>query len=130
MKILIGYKETTIGRDLLNLAVHRITAYSGEVFVVTSLFGSEKTSREEITEAENHLELAGKYLEEKGVAYQTHLLVRGHSPGEDIVNFARENDMDEIVIGVRSRSKVGKLLFGSTAQYVILKAECPVTSVK
>jgi nucleotide-binding universal stress UspA family protein len=38
--------------------------------------------------------------------------------------------MEEIIIGVRRRSKVGKLLFGSTAQYVILKAPCPVVSVR
>ena len=38
--------------------------------------------------------------------------------------------VEEIIIGVRRRSKVGKLLFGSTAQYVILNAPCPVVSVK
>lgn len=47
-----------------------------------------------------------------------------------LVGFADHNDIKEIVIGVRRRSKVGKLLFGSTAQYVILIASCPVVSVK
>jgi nucleotide-binding universal stress UspA family protein len=51
-------------------------------------------------------------------------------PGEDIVRFAKENNVDEIIIGVRSRSKVGKLLFGSTSQVVILEAYCPVVTVK
>jgi nucleotide-binding universal stress UspA family protein len=50
--------------------------------------------------------------------------------GEDLVMLAEENKVDEIIIGVRRRSKVGKLLFGSTAQYVILNASCPVVSVK
>ncbi len=130
MNILVGYNGTNIGRDLLDLAIHRAKAYSGEIFVITSLMGSGKTNKEDISEAEKNLENAKKYLDEKGVVYQTHLLVRGSTPGEDIVNFARENAIDEIAIGVKSRSKVGKLLFGSTAQYVILKAECPVTSVK
>jgi nucleotide-binding universal stress UspA family protein len=57
-------------------------------------------------------------------------LVRGLRPGEDLVQFAKENGIDEIIIGVRRRSKVGKLVFGSTAQYVILNAPCPVVSVK
>ncbi len=50
--------------------------------------------------------------------------------GEDLVRFAKDNDIDEIIIGVKRRSKVGKLVFGSTAQYVILKAPCPVLAVK
>jgi nucleotide-binding universal stress UspA family protein len=58
------------------------------------------------------------------------LSVRGLQAGEDIVLLAEENKVDEIIIGVRRRSKVGKLLFGSTAQYVILNAPCPVVSVK
>jgi nucleotide-binding universal stress UspA family protein len=50
--------------------------------------------------------------------------------GEDLVKLADEKKVDEIIIGVRRRSKVGKLIFGSTAQYVILNAPCPVVSVK
>jgi nucleotide-binding universal stress UspA family protein len=56
--------------------------------------------------------------------------VRGLEAGEDLVQLADEHKADEIVIGVRRRSKVGKLIFGSTAQYVVLNASCPVVSVK
>ncbi len=56
--------------------------------------------------------------------------MRGFEAGEDLVRFAKEKDVGEIIIGVRSRSKVGKLLFGSTAQMVILEAHCPVLTVK
>jgi nucleotide-binding universal stress UspA family protein len=67
---------------------------------------------------------------EKNIACKTHLLIRGVSPGEDLTEFAQENKIDEIIIGVRRRSKVGKLLMGSTAQFVILESNCPVVSVK
>jgi nucleotide-binding universal stress UspA family protein len=57
-------------------------------------------------------------------------LIRGREPGEDLVEFAAEHQAAEIIIGIRRRSKVGKLLFGSTAQFVILNAPCPVVTVK
>lgn len=49
---------------------------------------------------------------------------------KDIVQYAKENEVDEIVVGVKRRSKVGKLVFGSNAQYVIIEAPCPVLTVK
>ncbi len=130
MNILVGYRGVNVGKDLLKEAVKQAKAFSGEVHVMTSLFGGEKTEREKIEEAEENLENARKYCEDKGVACETHLLVRGRTPGEDIVEFAREIGADEVIIAVKSRSKVGKLIFGSTAQYVILKAGCPVISIR
>jgi nucleotide-binding universal stress UspA family protein len=130
MKILVGYSGTNVGRDLLEQAVRQAKAFNGEVHVVTSLYGGAMTELETIKTAEANLEKAKAFLDDKGIKNQTHLLVRGQHPGEDIVLFARENGVDEIIIAVKSRSKVGKILFGSTAQYVILKADCPVISVK
>jgi len=52
------------------------------------------------------------------------------TPGEDLVAIAKKNDVEEIIIGVKRRSKVGKMLFGSNAQYVILNAHCAVVAVK
>ena len=56
--------------------------------------------------------------------------VRGLEPGEDLVRFAKEQNIDEILVGIKHRSKVGKFIFGSTAQYVILETPCPVLTVK
>jgi nucleotide-binding universal stress UspA family protein len=64
-----------------------------------------------------------------GLACDTHVVVSALSAGEDIVQFAEQNSIDLIVIGVRRRSKVGKLLFGSNAQLIILTAPCPVLTV-
>jgi nucleotide-binding universal stress UspA family protein len=130
MQILVGYRGTNVGKDLLDLAVRHAKAFGGRIQLVTSLPGGEKTTKKMIVEAEEHLAEAGKFLNEQGIQHDTHLLIRNNSAGEDIVNFAAENSCDEIIIGVKSRSKVGKILFGRTAQHVILKANCPVVSVK
>jgi nucleotide-binding universal stress UspA family protein len=50
--------------------------------------------------------------------------------GEDLVKLAEEKQAEEIVIGIQRKSKVGKLLFGSTAQYIIMNAGCPVVTVR
>jgi nucleotide-binding universal stress UspA family protein len=130
MKILVGYKGVNVGKDLLKIALEHARAFNGEILIVTSMIGGKKKETIEVRDAEDNLEWVKKYFDEKGVSCKTHLLVRGFNAGEDIVNFAKEKKVDEIIIGVKSRSKVGKLLFGSTAQVVILEAECPVLTVK
>jgi len=130
MQILVAYRGTKVGKDLLNLAIQHARAFGGTVQLVTSLPGGEKTSADIVTEAEDNLAKASNFLDEQGIQNESHLLVRDRDAGEDIVEFAAKNGCDEIIIGVKSRSKVGKILFGSTAQYIILKASCPVISVK
>ena len=130
MKILVGYKGTNVGKDLMDIAVKHAKAFDAQILVVTSLMGGESTAEKEIAEAEKNLENAKSYFDEFGVQSKTHILIRGFDAGEDIVLFAKENNVDEIIIGVRSRSQVGKLIFGSTAQVVILQAPCPVLTVK
>ena len=58
------------------------------------------------------------------------MVISDLEPGEELVQFAVSNRIDEVIIGIRKRSKVGKLLLGSTAQYVILNAPCPVVTTK
>jgi nucleotide-binding universal stress UspA family protein len=130
MKILVGYRGLDVGRELLEIALKHAKAFDGEVLVITSMKGGERDQHAAYEEAEKNLKDAGQYFDENGVKSDIHLLVRGFEPGEDIVRFAREKNVDEIIIGVKSRSKVGKLLFGSTAQTVILRAPCPVVTVR
>ncbi len=130
MKILVGYKGTNVGKDLLNLAAQHAKAFDAKVLVVTSMTGGDSADGKQIAKAEANLDAARAYMTDQDIDCETHLLIRGLEAGEDIVRFSKERGADEIIIGVKSRSKVGKLLFGSAAQFVILNAECPVISVK
>ncbi|MDX2500514.1 MAG: universal stress protein [Deltaproteobacteria bacterium] len=130
MKLLVGYDGSNSAKEALNLAKIHAKAFGASVAVVTSMEKGTEGQREDIAQAEKGLEWTKSLFEENEIDCDTHLLIRGLSPGEDIVEFAKESQVDEIVVGVKRRSKVGKLLMGSTAQYIILQAPCPVVSVK
>ena len=62
-----------------------------------------------------------------------HTIVRptdGKPAAAALLDEADRAGADVIIIGVRRRSPVGKMLTGSTAQAVILGADCPVIAVK
>ena len=129
-KIVVGYDGSNTGKAALAVAKEQSKAFDARVFVIESQLGGSDTDVKDIKKGEENLEFAESYLKEQNIPCETHLLVRGVEPGEDIVQFAKDNDADLIIVGVRRRSKVGKLMFGSTAQFVILEAPCPVLTVK
>jgi nucleotide-binding universal stress UspA family protein len=51
-------------------------------------------------------------------------------PSEHLLKVAQEADGTLIVVGLRHRSRVGKFLLGSSAQRILLEADCPVLAVK
>ena len=130
MKILVGYEESRVADAALELALKHARAFGAEVLIVTSLEQSPTLKIEDIDKVENRLEKIKKPFTAEDIPCEARATVSYQSPGEDLVSFAKENDVDEIIVGVRRRSKVGKLVFGSTAQYVILEATCPVVAVK
>lgn len=130
MKILVGFDGSNAARDALTVAREHAEAFNAEVEVVTSMVSGTENKKKDIENAERQLEWARSFFDEQGIDCQTHLMIRGLGPGEDLVQFAEDHDVDEIVVGVKRRSRVGKILLGSTAQFVIIKAPCPVVSVK
>ena len=130
MNILVCYDGSNVSKEALKLARKYAKIFNAKVYVVTSMKGGADVPRKEFERAEKELKEAKGYVREEDIACVTKLSVRGIEPGEDIVRYAKENNIDQIIVGVRRRSKVGKLVFGSTAQYVILEANCPVVSVK
>lgn len=61
---------------------------------------------------------------------QITLATRAGKPYVEIVRYAREHDIDLIVIGTHGRSGLPHVLMGSVAQNVVRLAPCPVMSVR
>jgi nucleotide-binding universal stress UspA family protein len=130
MKILVGFDGSKVSENVLILAQKHSEAFKATICIMTSMMQGPELKKEEIDKTESKLEKVKTSLKAEGLLCEAHASVSFQSPGEDLVAFAKENNFDEIIIGIRKKSKVGKLMFGSTAQYVILKAPCPVVTVK
>lgn len=131
MKILVGYAGSVHGdKTILEVAKQHALAFKASLILVSSLESVTDKNMGEMDEIKKHLDYIKNNMGKDGIDCETHILVRGMTPGEDLIDFAKEKKVDEIIIGIEKKSKVGKLLFGSNAQYVILEAPCPVLCVK
>ena len=129
-RIMVGYDGSNAGKEALSAAAKQATAFRARLYIVRSLMGGSENKGEKIRNAEADLDWAESFARDRGVECETHLLVRGLRPGEDLIQFAEDHRIDLIALGVRRRSNVGKAIFGSNARYVIMEAPCPVLTVK
>ena len=130
MNFLVAYNGSAESKAALDLAIKHASTFMAKVFVITSMEGGHSEKPEDITRVNQELTRVRQQLENAGVEHEVQEMARGLSPGEDIVFFAEDNSIDQIFVGIEKKSRTRKLLLGSTAQYIILKAICPVTTVK
>ena len=129
MKILVYFDGTEEAREAIPIAKLHGKAFNAKVELVSSLSRGSESQIGEIAQRENELEYLRTVFEKDNIPCETHLLIRGHEAGEDIVQFAAEKDVDEIIIGTEKRTKVEKFLLGSVAQHVIYNSNRPVVIV-
>ena len=120
---LIGTDSVETSEKLVPYVRER-AADDDELYAVNSLYGGGQTADQEVVDGESALEVL-----EAELGAEPHQLVRGNSPQVDLIGFAREHDVDELIIGIRKRSPTGKMLFGSTAQDLLLEADRPVVTI-
>ena len=131
MKILVCYGDSQPSMKALQFSLTDEDISSVKFEIVRSVTRQEPLDHRDIEDAEKMLEKEiQSILNGKDIQYETHLLVSSNTTGENLIKFAEINKVDKIYVGVKKRSKAGKLLLGSTAQHVVLHAPCPVVTVK
>ena len=79
--------------------------------------------------SEGIMKAALQQLQDMGLKITKSMVFRG-DPAEEIIQFARNNDIDMIVIGSRGLGKIKGLLLGSVSSKVCQLAECTCVTVK
>ncbi|MFW5938484.1 MAG: universal stress protein, partial [Halanaeroarchaeum sp.] len=74
-------------------------------------------------------DIAQEVIDESSVDDATPVGLLG-DPAEEVANYAADNDARYLVIAGRKRSPVGKALFGSVVQSVMLDSDVPVVSLR
>ena len=127
--VVVGWNRTPEGDAAIEAAAEEARRRSGRLIVVHSARGGVEDART-VRETRDALAELEAQLRSEGLEVTVRDLIRGNEPADDLIEVAEKEDTALIVIGLRRRSPVGKLLMGSNAQDVLLRADCPVLAVK
>lgn len=128
MSIVVGYVPTPEGTAALDQAILEARKSDKLLVVINSSKGDALVDNRYAGQPE--MDGIDERLNREGVRHLILHPVRGHDATAEVLDAAEEHKADLIVIGLRRRSPVGKLFLGSTAQRILLEADCPVLAVK
>ncbi|HKJ10994.1 MAG TPA: universal stress protein [Ornithinimicrobium sp.] len=130
MSIVVGYVPTPEGQAALHAAAAEAVLHGVSLTVVRTHSRGHELGPEEGKRFETDLAAALDQAGERELTHEVRAPVISADPSENLIAVAEEVHATCIVIGLRRRSKVGKLFLGSNAQRVLLDAPCPVLAVK
>ena len=119
MTIVVAYADTPPGHAAVAAAVAESSRERETVILVPAVRGNDAP---DVRELESRWpDIAGRVEVDRGDL---------GDPSDNVVQVAQRRDARLVVLGLRDRTAVGKLVFGSTAQRILLDATCPVLAVK
>jgi len=131
MKILVCCTNSEENKRALAVAVKHAKAFKASVDLVFCIsersdtpMGTQESAEKRLKE---HIEL---FFTPEGIECSSQVIITTMTAGEALIQYAEKHEIDEIILGIKHRSKLGKLFFGSTAQFVILEAPCTVVTVR
>ena len=132
MTIIAAVDESEKAGSVIEEAAYLASELGLDLHVIHIMnFESIKSDPEELGESTSIKEQATAIAEELASKHadEFHAIGLIGQPKEEIVSYAKKHNARYIVTSGRKRSPTGKAMFGSTSQYVILHADCPVLNV-
>lgn len=130
MTIVVGYVPTREGRAALDRAAQESQLRRVGLVVVKSAHIGREVDAAEASQFEAQLASIASALHIEGIEHEVRTIEGCEDPSDNLIAVAEETGANFIVIGLRRRSKVGKLILGAHAQRILLDAACPVLAVK
>ena len=125
--LILGYTPTPQGEAALELAITQAQLHDAAL-VVVNVSRAESYVDTNLAE-DSQLQALDNTLQASGLEHEIIQHI-GRDPATDILDIANSRKAAMIVLGLRRRSAVGKLLLGSTAQNILLNADCPVLTIR
>ena len=130
MSVVVGYIDTPEGRAALERGKVEARLRATTLVVAHSRYGDGRASDGDPVVVERDLELVDKRLDADRIPHRIRRLMKGQSPGEDLVEILEEEHAEIVVVGLRSRPLTGGPVVGETAAILLMRATCPVMSVR
>ena len=115
-------------------AVNVLTSDIGYAYSSPGVESPPLTIREIILLAEDEVKKWFDDIKEKadksGVRFRSEIIMAKRSAISTMLDYAKEQNIDLIVVGTRGRSGIKKMLLGSVASGLVTYAACPVLVVK
>lgn len=128
MTVVMGYIPNELGEAALAAAIEEVRRRGTDLVIVNT------TRADRLVDPRyahgGQAEALESRLEASGVPYAVRRFTSTELAADDVLSVAEEVGAELIVIGLRHRTPVGKLIMGSTAQSILLDANCSVLAVK
>lgn len=128
MTVVVGYVPNELGEATLAAAIEEARRRGTDVVAVNTTRADRLVDPRYAQDSQ--AEALEARLEASGVPHAVRRFTSTELAADDVLSVAEEVGAELIVIGLRHRTPVGKLIMGSTAQSILLDANCSVLAVK
>lgn len=130
MRIAVYYDDSAFSKKAFKMAEYFSGNVNGELYVVSTITREDPIKHSKLQEIEEEFEASIMQLRSpEKIPYECKLLVSDEEAGEQLVKFAKRKNLDWLYIGTPNKSKLAKLIAGSTSLFIILNSPCPVVTI-
>ncbi len=128
MTILVAYAPRPEGQAALHKGIEIAKRRNEHLLVVNASpgGGSDDPSKADVEDVAR----VEQMLANSGLSAEFRQFVRGKSAVDEIEALVESLPVSLLILGLRQRSKIGKLIMGSVAQDILMTVSCPVLAVK